>query len=150
EFVDASGAPRIRVRAPYVVDAEGARHPASLQIEGCAYDTDPSPPWDRPVTPPGASACTLAVRWRARDMRYPIVIDPAWTSTGNMADAREQHSGALLANGRVLVATGAGPNVTPLTSAELYDPLTGTWAMTGAVHQARSRHTTTVLPSGRV
>lgn len=50
EFLDASGAPRLRIAPPYVVDAKGATHDAKLAIEGCAYDTDPSGPWGRGVT----------------------------------------------------------------------------------------------------
>jgi len=78
-----------------------------------------------------------------------------WTTTGNLANAREQHTATLLPNGQVLVAGGAGINNNPLTcsllaSCELYNPATGTWAYTGDLGSAHYYHTATLLTNGQV
>ena len=74
-----------------------------------------------------------------------------WTVTGSMHTARYQHTAILLSNGQVLVAGGYNENSSPpfLTSAELYNPSTGTWAVTGSLHTARIYDTMTLLSSGR-
>lgn len=51
--------------------------------------------------------------------------------------------------GRVLVA-GGGNDTGFLTSAELYNRLTGTWRVTGSMNQARSGFTATLLTDGKV
>ena len=56
------------------------------------------------------------------------------------------HTATLLPNGKVLVVGGNGG----LSSAELYDPATGTWTMTGALAAGREYHTATLLPNGMV
>jgi hypothetical protein len=53
-----------------------------------------------------------------------------------------------LGNGQVLVA--AGNYSGPLSSAELYNPSTGTWSTTGSLGAPRYDYTMTLLPSGRV
>jgi hypothetical protein len=85
------------------------------------------------------------------------LYDPAsgtWAATGSLATARNGQTATLLPNGKVLVAAGnaAGPNAndTPLASAELYDPASGTWTATGSLATARDVHTATLLPNGKV
>jgi|GEM_PF-3584879 len=95
------------------------------------------------------------------------LYDPSsgtWHGTGSLNVARNAPSGyspgiaptaTLLPNGLVLVAGGcceaaAQYPATPLASAELYSPSTGTWTLTGAMNGPRTKHTATLLPDGTV
>ena len=84
------------------------------------------------------------------------LYDPAtgtWSVTGNLGTARNYgHTATRLRNGKVLVTGGVGdcdPNrgCFALTSAEVYDPATGTWGSTGNLNTARFGHTATLLPT---
>ena len=73
--------------------------------------------------------------------------------TGSMTIARYNHTATLLNNTRVLVAGGINPggiNPDDLTSAEEYDPATGTFTPTGSLNTAREYHTATLLTNGTV
>jgi hypothetical protein len=87
------------------------------------------------------------------------LYDPAtghWSVTGNLKAERGLHTATLLQNGKVLVAGGTDGTLidigeyVPYSSAELYDPATGTWSLTGGLNTARNSHTATLLPSGKV
>ena len=60
------------------------------------------------------------------------------------------HTATLLPNGKVLVAGGYDSSGVYLSSAELYDPASGTWTATGSLNTARCCHTATLLPNGKV
>jgi hypothetical protein len=146
EFLDREGAPRLRVGRPFLVDADAERHQARVKVEGCAYDEDPRMPWGRAVTPPGASHCVLRVVWDANRVRYPAVLDPAWTSTCSMSTETAHHEGVRLKDGRVVIVRS-----TPAASAigDIYDPRTGTWAVTPQQSLSNSLPAV-VLEDGRV
>jgi hypothetical protein len=76
----------------------------------------------------------------------------AWTSTGSMSTARGSHVAALLHDGRVLVAGGSPSwdSRNSITTAEIFDPASGTWAATANTANAYVGDTATVLPDGRV
>src|SRR5262249_56355469 len=68
---------------------------------------------------------------------------------GSLNPPRFHHTSTLLPDGRVLVVGGEYRS-TPLASAELYDPATGTWSNTGSLSTARDSHTATLLTNGMV
>jgi len=83
------------------------------------------------------------------------VFNPAtgsFTATGPMTRGRVYHSAVRLPNGQVLIAGGGNnsPNLLAMTSAELFNPSTGTFTATGPMTTPRFYHTATVLPNGQV
>lgn len=86
------------------------------------------------------------------------LFDPStgvFTSTGSMNTARQQHSATLLNTGKVLIVAGLkdpqfNDSTSLLSSAELYDPASGTFTATGGLTIARTNHTTTLLNNGVV
>lgn len=76
----------------------------------------------------------------------------SFSDTGNMVAARGGHTATLLMTGKVLLAGGADvdPSGTGLTTAELFDPGTGSFTATGSMAVGRFRHTATLLQSGKV
>jgi hypothetical protein len=75
-----------------------------------------------------------------------------FAATGSMVNARQNHTSTLLATGKVLLVGGEGGagGGTPVATAELYDPTTGTFSVTGPMATARTLHTATILPNGKV
>ena len=71
-----------------------------------------------------------------------------FSSTGSLATARHSPNAVLLSNGTVLVAGGVGDSFS--TSAEVYNPATGTWKSTGSMTTLRAFSTATLLRDGRV
>src|SRR6185436_9740079 len=47
-------------------------------------------------------------------------------------------------------AAGSDAFFNTISSAELYDPATGTWSLTGSLNGARYQHTATLLNNGKV
>ncbi|RKG68952.1 hypothetical protein D7V80_10520 [Corallococcus sp. CA054B] len=148
EALDGSGAPRLRMAPPYVVDAEGQVRPATVSVAGCAVDTRAEAPWERPVTAPGASRCDVRVAWEGAAVKYPAVLDPAWVTTGSMAVARIAPMAVRLATGKVLVVGGLSSG-SYTKSSELFDPATGTWATTASPLEPHIDGTLSVLGSGK-
>lgn len=146
EFLDAAATPRLRVEAPYLIDAQGQRRDAQLEVEGCQVDRSAAAPWGRPVTPPGAARCEVVVSWDESGVSYPVMLDPSWSTTAQMSVARARHTAVTLNTTRVLV-TGGQQGTTTHSSAELFDPSTQTWAATGSMSVARTRHTATLRTS---
>lgn len=84
------------------------------------------------------------------------LFDPTsgtWKPTGSMSQERQNHTVALLRDGKVLIAGGKNGNAggkKSFASAEIYDPQTEKWAATGFMAQDRSQFTAVLLADGRV
>ncbi|HZH78868.1 MAG TPA: kelch repeat-containing protein, partial [Archangium sp.] len=80
----------------------------------------------------------------------------AWSPAGTLSHARSGPAVTLLRDGKVLLVGGWNPEAqdTPdgtfLTSAELYDPRTGTWSLTTPMAHKHVQPTATRLRDGRV
>src|SRR6266550_2840859 len=125
----------VKIEAPWLIEANGARRADAVHWE-----------LDTAKSGSGPQRLRLVV---AAGLRYPVVIDPSWTTTGSLATARAAHTATLLPNGKILVAGGVDSSGIP-ASAELYDPATGTWSATGSLATARQSHTATLLLNGKV
>ena len=110
----------------------------------------------------GSTRCCLT---GPKSVKNANLFDPA--GTGNfsfltgMAASRASHTITLLADGSVLIAGGASidsiavgttvnTTVTPLATAEIFDPAAGSFAMTTDMTTARTQHTATRLSTGDV
>src|SRR5262249_10102217 len=134
--------PRLRMARPWVAGADARRIEASVEVRGCAVDTSPVPPYDRPTTSPGASSCAVVIGWKGA--AYPAVVDPNWTATANtMTSKRTGHVANKLINApnidKVLIA-GGSDGTSVLKSAELFDPATNTFAAIAPMTTPRLGH----------
>lgn len=155
EALDEGGTPRLRLAPPFLVATDRQRVDATVDLEGCAADEDPTGPWDRPVTDPGSRRCTVVVRWDAAAVRYPALLDPLWSTTGNMATARANHTATYLSStNRILVVGGTTTGGAPIATCELYNPSgAGTWSATANVPTTgvgRAYHIAVTLNNGTV
>ena len=83
------------------------------------------------------------------------IYDPVtrtFSATGAMSAIRQNHTATLLADGKVLIVGGAqnGATGNPISSAEVYDPITGLFHPTGNMATARADHAATLLANGKV
>jgi sugar lactone lactonase YvrE len=76
-------------------------------------------------------------------------VEGIFEETGELNEARAEHTASLLPDGRVLIVGGTDGN-TPLATAEIYDPATGTFTYSGNMGTSRMAHTATVMLDGRV
>lgn len=81
------------------------------------------------------------------------IYDPAagsWSPTGDLGAARGGARAVTLADGRVLLAGGSGPNGgdQPFASTEIYDPSAGTWTAAGHLALARTDFSLVALSDG--
>ena len=73
----------------------------------------------------------------------------SFATTCSLAIGHGEASATLLNNGKVLILGGRQAH-NSLSSAELYDPVSGAWTATGSLATGRRIHTATLLPNGKV
>jgi hypothetical protein len=147
EFLDLGGVPRIRVAPPYVATSQGQITAASVRVEGARYGSSLADPRHRAVTPPGSVRADVVVSLPVIPVSaYPILLDPAFTTTGATAVLHERYPiGVLVPDGRVILTSGASAVLT-----EAYERTTGTWATLGSMSTARQGSQGVLLPSGKL
>jgi hypothetical protein len=100
----------------------------------------------------GGDTAEMESRIPSRAYLYdPTTGEFAWA--GSMTAGRARHTATLLSNDKVLVTGGRTGGIGSyhfLSTAELYDPSTGTFAATGSMSTERENHTATSLSNGRV
>jgi N-acetylneuraminic acid mutarotase len=133
-FVDSQGR-GVRIERPWLVDSNGQRSESAVHWQVLE----------------GGKRLRLVVE--PHGLRFPLVIDPTWTTTDSMITDRQQHTATLLPNGKVLVTGGTNSQFgggNPLNLAEVYDPVARTWSTTSSMSTPRYAHTATLLPNGKV
>ncbi len=143
EVRDAAGVVRIASAPMVLVDARGTERPVRASVAPIvSAGGEQAPEHAEP-------AIALTTWFDARDLAYPIVVDPAWMAVGTMNAARSGHTATLLGSGKVLI-TGGTSGTGALSSAELWDPATGHGSPVSDMHAARRGHSATLLASGKV
>ena len=98
------------------------------------------------------------------DVTFALLYEPKtghFIQTGALAEPRDTATATRLEDGRVLVtggftypsdqpASAKGPAIVSVSSAEIYDPNTGTFTDAGSMTIARAAHSATLLLDGRV
>lgn len=91
---------------------------------------------------------TLLALYAARPPVAQVRAKIGGVYTGDLNEARVNHSATALTNGSVLVVGGISGG--GQASAELYDPSTGVWTPTGSLDVGRGGHTSTPLSDGTI
>ncbi|WP_328455455.1 DUF6603 domain-containing protein [Amycolatopsis sp. NBC_00438] len=77
-------------------------------------------------------------------------VPGTWSDAGPLPVPAAESDAVRLADGRVLVAGGTGPDGAPLAGTALFDPTADAWSAGPPLTTGRRLHTTTRLADGRV
>lgn len=139
EVMDAQGAARLRANRPTAIDANGARFEGDIRVDGL----------------------TLVLQIDLRNATFPVLVDPDWRPTADMAFGRFYNGAHVLPDQRVLVTGGCSASVcsgdltipacrTVVNSAETLDLGPRTWSRAGDDPVARFFHGSVSLRDGSV
>lgn len=116
---------------------------SALVLAGCTTFPAPSQPLPPTATRPLSTPAPTGQN-DSRGQPYAVSARP------QMASPRAGHTATLLPNGAVLITGGFAAGEQTHTSAEIFDPSTGSFSSTGKLGEARQSHTATLLPTGKV
>ncbi len=141
--------PSVQANATLVVEAGGAL--TSLSLPKPLHDLDVVRLLDGRVLVSGG-ASTPAGSGADQAVSEAYFFDPAtnaFTPAGTMTSTRQEHRGALMPDGRVLISGGVLmlPYTLPLATQEWFTPGSG-FAATGNLANGRTRHDISNLPDG--
>lgn len=139
EVLDARGVARLRANRPTALDSQGRRITGDIRVDGAS----------------------LLVTMDLRGAAFPVLVDPDWRPTGDMAFGRFYNGAQVLPDGRVVVTGGCSASVcsgdltlpacrTVVATAETLDLATRTWSRAGDDPVARFFHGSESLPDGSV
>ncbi len=94
------------------------------------------------------AADTVTASINGTSSSVQVVASP-FHATGSMGSPRVSHTATLLNDEQVLI-TGGTDGTVGLSSAELFNPTSGSFAPTGSMSTARLSHTATLLQNGKV
>jgi len=142
EFLDARGQPVLRFHPSEVRDARGHSRRGSVRLSAVRKSPLAN------IFEAEGTRVGLVTEVSLEGLAAPLVVDPGWSSTASMATARAQHASLLLPDGGILVAGGVNRDGF-VTSAERFDPETGTWAFAGNLGIQGNVAAGVMLPTGR-
>ena len=141
-------------RDPYALGVETAATGAIIPVNALPTDNALTVRWFEKVEPDPPNPAFAAFYVPSKVGRYTVSYPQAlgnWQPVAAMGEERYFHTSTLLADGRVLVTGGYSWVNGALSSAELYDPTTGTWRLTQTpMNVGRWGHTATLLNDGKV
>jgi hypothetical protein len=113
ELLDAHGYSALASNPMYAIDADGKKLSVAVKLETNGDDR----------------VIVVALEGEGR---YPITVDPGWTTAPDIKTRRRDHNAPRLNDGRVLLA-GGGSCIGSFTceswsTTEIYDPATNTWS----------------------
>lgn len=139
EAVDERGVAWLRANRPKAVDRAGRRAEGTIRVDGDE----------------------LIVSIDTSELSLPILVDPDWKSTGDMAFGRFYFQSTLLPDGRVLATGGCSASIcsgnltlpacpSVVTGMEALDLDSRTWSIVGQSATPRFFHAAALLGDGRV
>jgi hypothetical protein len=128
EAVDHRGVARLRTEPAVAIDARG--EPRSLRPTVVGHE--------------------LTFTLDATGLIPPIAIDPAWTTTADLAMPRGGSSVLVTLPGKKVITLGGQTNVGALLQTEIYDAATKSWTLGPSMSRGRLSAAIITLEDGRV